>query len=137
MGYLGFVLDAPAPSLTARRAAAQGRSATDQSRKERAKDLLAEYLKYRTADYFTLLGVAQDATNEEVTKSFKERKARYHPDRLIGIDRGLVHEKIEELYIRIDNAYRTLINPDARQRYIEQLESKVHGAPVISATETA
>jgi CheY-like chemotaxis protein/curved DNA-binding protein CbpA len=132
MEHLGFVLaavdftEAKQPKDTSKELQ------SEHSKKERAKDLLAEYLKYRTSDYFTLLGVAQDATSEEVTKSFKERKERYHPDRLMGIDSGLVHEKIEELYIRVHNAYRTLLNSDARQRYIEQLESKVHGAPVIS-----
>ena len=94
-----------------------------------AKELLAEYLKYRTADYFTLLGVSREATPEEMTAAFKARKTKYHPDRLIGIDRGLVHEKIEELYVRIHNAYRTLINPEANRRYVTQLEEKFPGSP--------
>jgi curved DNA-binding protein CbpA/hydrogenase maturation factor len=132
MEHLGFVLAAVDLAEAKQRKDTSKELQSEHSKKERAKDLLAEYLKYRTTDYFTLLGVAQDATSEVVTKSFKERKERYHPDRLIGIDSGLVHEKIEELYIRVHNAYRTLLNPDARQRYIEQLESKVHGAPVIS-----
>ncbi|MCP4196075.1 MAG: response regulator [Proteobacteria bacterium] len=132
MEHLGFVLAAEDLVEAKQSKDASEELQSEHSKKERAKDLLAEYIKYRTSDYFTLLGVAQDATNEEVTNSFRARRERYHPNRLIGIDRGLVHEKIEELYIRVHNAYRTLLSSDARQRYIEQLESKVHGAPVIS-----
>jgi CheY-like chemotaxis protein/tetratricopeptide (TPR) repeat protein len=92
------------------------------SKDEKAQALLAEYIKYRTADYFTLLGVPREATAEQITAAFKTRQRRYHADTLIGIDAGLVNEKIEELYVRVHSAYRTLIDAGLRAKYLAELD---------------
>jgi len=99
---------------------------------DRENSLLAEYLKYRTSDYFTLLGVSREATTEEITEAFEKRQKRYHPDTLVGLDTGLVHEKMEELYIRVHTAYRTLIDPDGRQQYVDKLERGAKGTGLTS-----
>jgi CheY-like chemotaxis protein/curved DNA-binding protein CbpA len=91
---------------------------------EPARQLLAEYLKLRTADHFTLLGVSRTATPAEITAAFQARQRRYHPDTLVGIDAGLVHEKLEELYLRVHAAYRTLIDPASRRCYVSKLENE-------------
>jgi CheY-like chemotaxis protein/tetratricopeptide (TPR) repeat protein len=92
------------------------------SKDEKAQALLAEYIKYRTADYFTLLGVPREATADQITAAFKTRQRRYHADTLIGIDAGLVNEKIEELYVRVHTAYRTLIDGGLRAKYLAELD---------------
>ncbi len=91
---------------------------------EPAMHLMAEYLKLRTADYFTLLGVSQEASHSEIAAAFQVRQQRYHPDTLVGIDAGLVHEKLEELYLRVHAAYQTLADPEARRRYLAKLEGE-------------
>ena len=106
------------------------------TRDETANQFLAEYIKYRTADYFNLLGVKRDASAEEITKAFKERQRRYHPDTLVNIDRGLVHEKIEELFVRIHTAHQTLISPEARERYVEQLDEEEKKSLLASQDKT-
>jgi two-component system, OmpR family, response regulator len=126
MEHLGFVL---APKLQKSPTTSSTSDNTAIDKNERAKMLLAEYLKFRTADYFKLLGVQRDASNEMIKKAFTERQHRYHPDTLIGIDTGLVHEKVEELFVRIHNAYRTLIDPRAREHYLMQLEKKAGDSP--------
>jgi CheY-like chemotaxis protein/curved DNA-binding protein CbpA len=102
--------------------AAAAVSESTPSKDEKAQALLAEYIKYRTADYFTLLGVGRDATAEQITAAFKTRSLRYHADTLIGIDAGLVHEKMEELYVRVHTAYGTLIDATQRAKYLEVLD---------------
>ncbi|MCU0662243.1 MAG: response regulator [Myxococcota bacterium] len=97
---------------------------------EKAKGLLAEYIKYRTADYFKLLGVTRDASDEEIQRAFFDRRQRYHPDAFSGMDAGLVHEKIEELYVRLHNAYRILSNPETKAKYLASLEDKMLGQPL-------
>ncbi|MBW2277769.1 MAG: J domain-containing protein, partial [Deltaproteobacteria bacterium] len=99
---------------------------------ERENSLLAEYLKYRTSDYFTLLGVPRDASSKEITDAFERRQKRYHPDTLVGLDTGLVHEKMEELYIRVHTAYRTLIDPEGRRQYVDKLERGAKGTGLTS-----
>ncbi|MCP4606955.1 MAG: response regulator [Proteobacteria bacterium] len=133
MEHLGFVLSTKA---TASDSGSTDNTDSKRSKGEHAKALLAEYLKFRTADYFKLLGVPRDATAEEITAAFEKRQQRYHPDALIGIDSGLVHEKIEELYVRIHNAYQTLINQDMRQRYLKQLDDNVPDAQMTPRTKT-
>jgi CheY-like chemotaxis protein/curved DNA-binding protein CbpA len=104
---------------------------------EREGSMLAEYLKLRTADYFTLLGVPRDAPDEQITRAFEERQKRYHPDTLIGLDTGLVHEKMEELYIRVHTAYRTLIDPEDKRHYLEKLERGAKGTGLTSRAPAA
>lgn len=106
------------------------------ARHEAANQFLAEYIKYRTADYFNLLGVQRDASPEEITRAFRERQRRYHPDTLVNIDKGLVHEKIEELFIRIHTAHQTLIDPETRQSYIAQIDDEEKKAHLTSQDKT-
>jgi CheY-like chemotaxis protein/curved DNA-binding protein CbpA len=100
----------------------QDEKPNEQKLTEQAQILLSEYLKYRTADYFKLLGVQRDASNDEIKRAFEIRRRRYHPDMIVGVDKGLVHEKIEELYIKIHMAYKTLISKTDREKYIKSLE---------------
>jgi curved DNA-binding protein CbpA len=129
MEHIGFINESANTPLTPLSASSQsGESKSDED--DRAKALMAEYIKLRTADYFTILGVSRTATDKEISAAFKTRQQRYHPDTLIGIDTGLVHEKAEELYVRVHNAYRTLIDPGARQRYVERLDNRVETASI-------
>jgi CheY-like chemotaxis protein/tetratricopeptide (TPR) repeat protein len=130
MEYIGFTL-APARTQTqlddVLAEDTEARISTPPKRADLENSLLAEYLRFRTADYFTLLGVSHEASTEELTAAFNARQQRYHPDALVGLETGLVHEKIEELYIRVHTAYRTLIDPVGRQGYIEKLERGAKG----------
>ncbi|MDJ0764920.1 MAG: response regulator [Myxococcota bacterium] len=136
MGSVGFLLvgdrlnaPMPPPSVTS------GLFATKREKDTCVKTLLAEYVKYRTADYFKLLGVARDATDEEIKQAFEARQQRYHPDMLVGVDAGHVHDKIEELYVRIHNAFQTLADPETRRRYIADLDEKMTDIPQIAPSK--
>jgi CheY-like chemotaxis protein/curved DNA-binding protein CbpA len=95
---------------------------TAPTKEEKAQALLSEYIKFRTADYFTLLGVSPDATKAQITEAYRLRRKRYHADTLIGVDAGLVLEKMEELYVRVHTAYSTLIDDEQRRKYRDELE---------------
>jgi CheY-like chemotaxis protein/curved DNA-binding protein CbpA len=130
MERIGFSLpvnDAPLAALPAASLASASSTplragATSPSKEELAQALLAEYLKLRTVDYFTLLGVPRDATCEQIDAAFALRQKRYHPDNLIGIDAGLVQEKMEELFVRVHTAHQTLTDDSLRTRYIEEMD---------------
>ncbi|MCK9461954.1 MAG: response regulator [Proteobacteria bacterium] len=129
MERLGFsprrAAQAPQSRVAAQRPAVEGVESPRpdaSSKEEKAQALLAEYIKYRTADYFTLLGVPRDATAAQITAAFQTRQRRYHPDTLVGIDTGLVHEKMEELYDRVHSAFRTLTDAGLRAKYEEELD---------------
>jgi curved DNA-binding protein CbpA len=65
-------------------------------------------------DYYDLLGVARDATQEELRHAYREAALRYHPDR--NNNPGDI-----ERFLEIGQAYETLIDPEQRAEYDAQL----------------
>lgn len=63
------------------------------------------------SDYYKVLGVAKDASAEEIKKSFRKLAVKYHPDRNQG-DKGA-----EEKFKQINEAYAVLSDPEKRKKY--------------------
>jgi len=61
-------------------------------------------------DYYKLLEVSQNATDEEIKKAFREQAIKWHPDRNQGTDTTLRMQEINE-------AYLILKDKEARYRY--------------------
>ena len=61
-------------------------------------------------DYYQILNVDREATDEDIRKAYREMAFRYHPDRN---EDPAAHQ----LFIEIKEAYETLINPVARSRF--------------------
>jgi curved DNA-binding protein CbpA len=62
-------------------------------------------------DYYGLLGVERDATNEEIKKAYRRLALQYHPDRNGG-DPSL-EEKLKE----VNQAYQVIGNEVKRHQY--------------------
>jgi len=62
-------------------------------------------------DYYRILGVSVDATEEEIKKAYRRLALRYHPDRNPG-DR-----EAEERFKEISEAYGVLIDREKRRQY--------------------
>ena len=63
-------------------------------------------------DYYKTLGVAEDASDEDIRKAFRKLAFQYHPDKNIG------HEKeAEEKFKDINEAYGVLCDKGKRQQY--------------------
>ncbi|MDV2482370.1 J domain-containing protein [Methanoculleus sp. Wushi-C6] len=60
--------------------------------------------------YYEVLGVAPDATPEEIRAAYRRLAKLYHPDVNSDPDAG-------ERFIAIQQAYETLSDPEARARY--------------------
>jgi curved DNA-binding protein CbpA len=66
---------------------------------------------------YNLLGVAPDASEEEIRQAFHSRALLLHPDRFYSLpDRGL-RDRIGAVYKRVAEAYRVLSQPQARAGY--------------------
>jgi len=66
-------------------------------------------------DYYQILGVSRDASEEEIKKAFRRSALKYHPDR------NQKDPNAEEKFKRISEAYGVLIDKEKRRGY-DQLQ---------------
>src|SRR5262249_43966532 len=62
-------------------------------------------------DHYAELGVARDASTEDIGRAFRRLAAKYHPDRNPG------DKPAEERFKRIAEAYNVLSDPKSRAAY--------------------
>jgi curved DNA-binding protein len=63
-----------------------------------------------TRDYYETLGVARDASADEIRRAYRKLAREYHPD--VNKDAGA-----EDRFKEISEAYEVLRDPDKRERY--------------------
>ncbi len=64
-------------------------------------------------DYYKILGVSKDATQDEIKKAYRKLARKYHPDR------NKNNKEAEEKFKEINEAYEVLGNPENRKKYDE------------------
>ncbi|HEX7736164.1 MAG TPA: J domain-containing protein [Ktedonobacteraceae bacterium] len=62
-------------------------------------------------DYYKVLGVAKEASTDEIKKAFRKLARKHHPD----VNPG--DKKAEEKFKEINEAYEVLSDPDKRKKY--------------------
>jgi len=62
-------------------------------------------------DYYKILGVPRNATQEEIKKAYRRLALKYHPDRNKG------NKEAEEKFKEINEAYAVLSDPEKRRQY--------------------
>ncbi|KAJ2989359.1 hypothetical protein NUW54_g8810 [Trametes sanguinea] len=70
-----------------------------------------------TTNFYEVLGVKQDATQEEVRKAYRRRALQTHPDRLPQDVSQADKKKAEEQFRLVNNAYEVLNNEESRKLY--------------------
>jgi tetratricopeptide (TPR) repeat protein len=88
-----------------------------------------EGLKQRT--HFEVLDISRDATEAQVKEAYFRLAKRYHPD--VHHDPALsdLRGKLEEVFIRLGEAYEVLRNPRIRASYERSLAEPAPAAPVV------
>ena len=78
-------------------------------------------------DYYEVLDVAKNATDEEIKKAYRKKAIQYHPDKNPG------DKEAEEKFKEAAEAYEVLSNPDKRSRYDQFGHEGLNGAAGDSA----
>ncbi len=86
----------------------------------------------QSADHYQVLGLNRRATPEEIKKAFREQAKKFHPDRHSQLAAFDFHIKsdLEQVFIRIQEAYNVLSDELKRRKYDETL--KQQGIPIPS-----
>lgn len=78
----------------------------------------------KSPDYYAILGVFRDASQEEIKRAYFEAAQRLHPDKNV-----LTGET--ELFLEIQQAYEVLSNPRRRNMYDATLPPEISGSSVL------
>jgi Ca-activated chloride channel family protein len=68
-------------------------------------------------DYYALLGIPRNASQEQIRRAYREAALLLHPDRTSD-------PKDSELFLDVGKAYETLIDPELRKQYNVQLQAQ-------------
>jgi molecular chaperone DnaJ len=72
-------------------------------------------------DYYEILGVSRDASQEEIKKAYRKMAIKYHPDKNPG------DKEAEKKFKEAAEAYEVLGNPDKRKKYDQYGHAGVKG----------
>jgi len=101
-----------------------GAEETEELRARRAA-FMKDYTWMMGQDYFTLLGVSETGSREQVRKAYHGLVKKYHPDRFFEQDvLADLRDKVNALFQRISDAHETLVDEQARADYVNDLKAE-------------
>ncbi|MBN1880150.1 DnaJ domain-containing protein [bacterium] len=71
--------------------------------------------------YYEILGVKQNALPGEIKAVYFEMAKQFHPDRRPEDDPEDVTKKLDEIFVKVKEAYQTLSDPERRSAYDEKM----------------
>lgn len=89
----------------------------------------------RSRNYYDLLGVVPDATQEEIRNSYRIRVRVLHPDRFDPITHKSEWEKATEMSSELNEAYAVLRDSVKRSQYDKEMGFRC-SAPSSGATQS-
>ncbi|CAE7758070.1 dnaJ [Symbiodinium sp. KB8] len=97
---------------------------------QRSRELLRKHkmlLHEPAMTHYTVLGLARNATPEDIERAYKVLSSRYHPDKAVQADRA-TRAAMERSMVQLNEAFAVLSNPKHRWNYdrtLPPVEEKV------------
>lgn len=79
--------------------------------------------------FFEIFGLAPGADLASIKSAYFELAKRWHIDAFAGRDLGPAQERLEEIFVRLTEAYETITDPQKREEYLLFLERRAKGLP--------
>lgn len=79
------------------------------------KDAQDKAKKAKRKDYYKILGVDKNATDQEIKKAFRKLALKWHPDK--NSDTEEQKEKADKMFKDINEANNVLTDRDKREKY--------------------
>lgn len=95
----------------------------DAEKEETVQKIREAYLQMEHQNYYEILKVAPTAGRDEIKKAYFRLAKEYHPDRHFEAEMGQVKKELEALFVRITQAYDTLLLEKKRTAYDAELAS--------------
>lgn len=103
----------------------EGETPEERERRKLSALILDYYMRLGAQDHWQLLGVARDATREEVRQRFLATLNLMPPEKFSKLAPS-VQEKGEEVLEALKRAYNIISEPDSRARYIDRVQMRDH-----------
>jgi curved DNA-binding protein CbpA len=106
--------------------AAPDQSASEPSVEEKAlvEEISSKLASVKAATLYEILGVSQGAGEAEIRTAYYDLARKYHPDRHHFRQLPAVRDSLEELFLRVTEAYQALSNPGKRRLYDGKMQQK-------------
>lgn len=95
------------------------RTGVDSEYVKKVEDL---YSRYKSMDYYTILGIEKKATLSMIRKAYYKKAKEFHPDKHFYVESETIRKKLTELFSYITDAYKTLSDPAERKKYDQSLD---------------
>ncbi len=92
---------------------------------QRHQDVLDFHRDLKAKNHFEILGLPRTATEVQIREAYFQLAKRYHPDVYRGPAFADVSDKIEEILVRLGEAFDVLKDPTRRGKYEALLVSKM------------
>lgn len=85
-------------------------------------------------NYFRVLGVKSNASDDEIKKAYKRLSNKYHPDKLLGLSDDEKDQAALQLQ-RVKEAYEVLSDPKKRSAFIKDFNNVIVPDPTAAMKE--
>jgi tetratricopeptide (TPR) repeat protein len=103
----------------------------------RRSEILEAHEGLRARTHYEILAISREATEAQVKEAYFRMAKRFHPD--VHHDEALhdLRDKLEEVFIRLGEAYEVLRNPRIRASYERQIGPMPGREPAAAASGSA